>query len=102
TGNEITWDSTPNGGGRKREAAVGPKSGTPFGVRNAVLEHVRWWRELTGGYFLALHSGCGMRSRRLGRPEFVTLRVANETRTRFAIQRMVVCRQKAQRRCKTP
>ncbi|MEI7699614.1 MAG: hypothetical protein WCK86_07465, partial [Planctomycetia bacterium] len=40
TGNVFTWHSTPSGGGRKREAAGESKSGTPFGVQDAVLPQV--------------------------------------------------------------
>ena len=65
TGNVIQWDSTPSGGGRKREAAGGATSGTPFGVRVAVLPQVpvvarAYHRLFSGTPMRGAGRGCGV------------------------------------------
>ena len=67
TGNLIKRDSTPNGGGRKRDSAGGAKSGTPFGVRWALCVAV----PVVARAYHRLFSGTpfGVRARRLDRPD---------------------------------
>ncbi len=69
TGNVIQWDSTPSGGGRKQEAAGGAKSGTPFGVRDAVLPQV----PVVARAYHWLFSGTPMRGAGRGRGVFTAL-----------------------------
>jgi hypothetical protein len=58
-----------NRGGRKQEAAGGAKSGTPFGVRDAVLPHV----PVVASAYHRLFSGTPIRGAGHGRGVFVAL-----------------------------